>query len=159
MGGIRDLERRYRGVWMAVLVGATFFVTELVVRVRLLSYGLRETLVSFEDNYPRWLVLTLVVVLGVVINKRNREAAITRQILETLNDEVASPLAMVYNQLEIIAIRTPGLRQEDLDKLARVQQAVIRIAAFVRELSEGKQGPPALVPSTGVAAPGVPGPA
>jgi hypothetical protein len=129
------------------------------VRVRLLGYGLQETLVSFEDNYPRWLALTLVVVLGVVINKRNREAAITRQILETLNDEVASPLAMVYNQLELIAIRTPGLRQEDLDKLARVQQAVIRIAAFVRELSEGGQGPRALLPATGVAATGVPGPA
>jgi hypothetical protein len=138
MANLREIERRYRGVWVAILVAAAFYVIELVLRVYWLGFRLRETLFSFEDNYLRWLVLILVIVFGVVINKRNREAALTRQILDTLNDDIEAPLALVYNQLEMIAIRTPGLRPEDLDKLARVQQAVMRIATMVRELSEGK---------------------
>ncbi len=138
MAGIRELGRRYRGVWVAVVAAVVFFVVEVTLRVRLLGFRLRETLLSFEDNYLRWLVITLVVILGVVVHRRSREAAITRQILETLNDEIANPLAVVYTQLELISIRTPGLRPEDLEKLAGVQQAVMRIATLVRELSEGK---------------------
>jgi len=145
MANIGELERRYRGVWIAVVLAALFYITELALRVYWLGFRLRDTLLSFEDNYLRWLVLILVVVFGVVINKRNREAAITRQILETLNDEIASPLAVVYTQLEMISIRAPGLRDEDLKKLAGVQQAVMRIATLVRELSEGK--PPAATPA------------
>ncbi len=141
MATMLELERKYRGVWIAVVVALVFFVVEIGLRVRLLGFDLRDTLLSFEDNYLRWFVLTLVVVLGIVINQRNREAAITRQILETLNDEIASPLAMIYTQLEMISIRAPGLRQEDLQKLAGVQQAVMRIAALVREISEGKRVP------------------
>jgi hypothetical protein len=49
---------------------------------------------------------------------------------------------MIYTQLELLSIRAPGLRQEDLDKVARVQQAVMRIATLVRELSEAKPEPP-----------------
>lgn len=145
MANIGELERRYRGVWIAVVLAALFYIAELALRVYGLGFRLRDTLLSFEDNYLRWLVLILVVVFGVVINKRNREAAITRQILETLNDEIASPLAVVYTQLEMISIRAPGLRHEDLNKLAGVQQAVMRIATLVRELSEGK--PPAATPA------------
>lgn len=139
MATMLELERKYRGVWIAVVVALVFFVVEIGLRVRLLGFDLRDTLLSFEDNYLRWFVLTLVVVLGIVINQRNREAAITRQILETLNDEIASPLAVIYTQLELISIRAPGLRQEDLQKLAAVQHAVMRIASLVREISEGKQ--------------------
>ncbi|HEY7676353.1 MAG TPA: hypothetical protein VIG69_04745 [Candidatus Methylomirabilis sp.] len=141
MTSLREVERQYRGVWIAVLVAVAFYVSELALRVYLLGFRLRETLLSFEDNYLRWLVLILVVVFGVVINKRNREAALTRQILDTLSNDIEAPLALVYNQLEMISIRTPGLRPEDLDKLARVQQAVMRIATLVRELSEGKPVP------------------
>lgn len=137
MGGIRGLEQRYRGVWIAVVLAVVFYIVELSLRVYWLGFRLRDTLLSFEDNYLRWLVLILVVVFGVVINRRNREAAITRQILDTLNDEIANPLAVVYTQLEMISIRAPGLRQEDLEKLAGVQQAVMRIATLVRELAEG----------------------
>ncbi len=147
MGGIRDLERRYRGVWIAVAVAVVFFVLEVTLRVHLLEFTLRETLFAFEDNYPRWLVLTLGVVLGVVINKRNREAAITREILDTLRHDIATPLAIIYTQLELLSIRAPGLRQEDLEKLAGVQQAVMRIATLVRELSEGKPATPAAEPA------------
>ncbi len=139
MATMLELERKYRGVWIAVVVALVFFVVEVGLRVRLLGFDLRDTRLSFEDNYLRWFVLTLVVVLGIVINQRNREAAITRQILETLNDEIASPLAVIYTQLELISIRAPGLRQEDLQKLAAVQHAVMRIASLVREISEGKQ--------------------
>ncbi len=152
MGGIRDLERRYRGVWIAVAVAVVFFVLEVTLRVHLLEFTLRETLFAFEDNYPRWLVLTLGVVLGVVINKRNREAAITREILDTLRQEIATPLAVIYTQLELLSIRAPGLRQEDLEKLAGVQQAVMRIATLVRELSEGKPATPAAEPAASDAA-------
>jgi signal transduction histidine kinase len=138
VAGLRDLERRYRGVWIAVLVAVSFYVVELALRVYWLGFRLRETLLSFEDNYLRWLVLILVVVFGVVVNKRNREAALTQQILDTLNDEIATPLAMVYTQLELISIRAPGLTSEDIEKLAGVQRAVMRIANLVRELSEGR---------------------
>lgn len=138
MVSVREFERKYRGVWIAVVLAVAFYVAELSLRVYWLGFSLRDTLFSFEDNYLRWLVLILLVVFGVVINTRNREAALTRQILEALNDEIASPLALVYNQLEMISIRTPGLRPEDLEKLARVQRAVMRIATLVRELSEGK---------------------
>ncbi len=151
MASVREVERRYRGVWIAVLVAVGFYVIELTLRVNFLGFRLRETLFSFEDNYLRWLVLILVVVFGIVINKRNREAALTRQILDSLNDDIEAPLALVYNQLEMIAIRTPGLRPEDLEKLARVQQAVMRIATLVRELSEGK-------PATAAAPPAPPAP-
>ncbi len=144
MANLREVERRYRGVWVAVLVAVVFYVVELTLRVFWLGFRLRDTLFSFEDNYLRWLVLILVVVFGVVVNKRNREAALTRQILETLNDEIASPLAVVYTQLEMISIRTPGLRPEDLEKLAHVQQAVMRIATLVRELAEGRPPAPGL---------------
>ncbi len=150
MASVGAMERRYRGVWIAVVVAVAFYVVELILRVHWLGFQLRETLFSFEDNYLRWLVLILVVVFGVVINRRNREAAITRQILETLNDEIANPLAVVYTQLELISIRAPGLRPEDLEKLAGVQQAVMRIATLVRELSEGK---PAAAPPPAVPAP------
>jgi hypothetical protein len=143
MTSMREMERQYRGVWIAVLVAVAFYVVELALRVYWLGFRLRDTLLSFEDNYLRWLVLILVVVFGVVINKRNREAALTRQILDSLNDDIEAPLALVYNQLEMISIRTPGLRPEDLEKLARVQQAVMRIATLVRELSEGKPVTPA----------------
>ena len=153
MPSVRELERRYRGVWIAVMGAIVFYVAELALRVYWLGFQLRETLFSFEHNYLRWLVLILVVVFGVVMNKRNREAALTRQILETLNDEIASPLALVYNQLEMISIRTPGLRPEDLEKLARVQQAVMRIATLVRELSAGKP----VTASAEPAAPSAPG--
>jgi len=147
MASVRELEQRYRGVWIAVVLAAAFYIVELALRVYLLGFRLRDTLLSFEDNYLRWLVLILVVVFGVVVNKRNREAAITRQILDTLNDEIANPLAVVYTQLEMISIRAPGLRDEDLKKLAGVQQAVMRIATLVRELSEGK--PSAATPEPG----------
>lgn len=151
MANVLEMERQYRGVWIAVAVAVVFYVVELVLRVYWLGFQLRETLFSFEDNYLRWLVLILVVVFGVVINRRNREAVITRQILETLNDEIASPLAVVYTQLELISIRAPGLRPEDLEKLAGVQQAVMRIATLVRELSEGK-------PATAAQPPAAPAP-
>ena len=141
MATVLDLERKYRGVWVAMAVAIVFLAVEVALRVRLLGFNLRDTLLSFEDNYLRWFVLTLVVVLGIVINRRNREAALTRQILETLNDEIANPLAVIYTQLEMISIRAPGLRQEDLQRLAGVQQAVMRIASLVREISEGKQVP------------------
>ena len=147
MRGIGDLERRYRGIWIAVLAAGAFFVAEVAVRVNWFEVPLRETLVSFEDNYLRWIVLTLVVILGVVINERSREAAITQQILDTLRHEIATPLALIYTQLELLSIRAPGMRQEDLDKVAGVQQAVMRIATLVRELSEGrKEAPPAELP-------------
>ena len=141
MATVLDLERKYRGVWVAMAVAIVFLAVEVALRVRLLGFALRDTLLSFEDNCLRWFVLTLVVVLGIVINRRNREAALTRQILETLNDEIANPLAVIYTQLEMISIRAPGLRQEDLQRLAGVQQAVMRIASLVREISEGKQVP------------------
>ncbi len=143
MSGIRDLERRYRGIWIAVALGIVFFAVEVALRVRWLEFALADTLLSFEDNYMRWLVLTLVVILGVVMNKRNREAAISRQILDTISQEIATPLAVIYTQLELLSIRAPGLRQEDLEKLAGVQQAVMRIATLVRQLSEGKRTAPA----------------
>ncbi len=150
---MRELERRYRGVWSAGLVAVAFFVLEVTMRVRWLGFRLRDTLLSFEDNFLRWLVITLVVMMGVIINKRNREAAITRQILQTLRDEIANPLAVIYTQLEVLSIRAPGLRPQDLDKLAAVQKAVIRIATLVNELAEAKQTPAPVPPSAPPAEP------
>jgi signal transduction histidine kinase len=144
MGGLRELERRYRGVWTAVVVAGAFFVLEVTMRARWLGFRLRDTLLSFEDNFLRWLVITLVVMMGVIINKRNREAAITRQILQSLRDEIANPLAVIYTQLEVLSIRAPGLRPQDLEKLASVQKAVIRIATLVNELSQAKEMPASL---------------
>ena len=156
MHRMRELERRYRGVSIAGLVAVAFFVLEVIMRVRWLGFRLRDTLLSFEDNFLRWIVITLVVMLGIIINKRNREAAITRQILQALRDEIAYPLAVIYTQLEVLSIRAPGLRPQDIDKLATVQKAVIRIATLVNELSLAKEAPAPVAPPAVPPAPPAP---